>query len=309
MKKYDQVEPGGTDSSKVPVAKATVTIGDTQMPLVGQLIASIVLLIALVIGLNEWDKDEWFKQKNWGYGIAAAVIAMCFSILGIFLSFNSKWNDMPVEFTSSIMKNTASVGSLNNIFLFVWWIIAAGILTFDGPFVLTSNGYFACWAGCILSTIGLGYSINTLQESVTSLGSLLGLGVASVVVILALLGSFSAFLTESIFSMVVACLSLLAVSSIWYAERIEFKINYYVEVPMFSVLSFLWILLACLVTFSGPFQSTGNGYFASWGGAIMSAVLAVSSLKRKEDDSEDPSYVEEGNIESPGDDEPNFSID
>merc|ERR1712014_250826 len=35
--------------------------------------------------------------------------------------------------------------------LFTIWAIGVGFLTFDGPFVFTSNAYFACWGALIIS--------------------------------------------------------------------------------------------------------------------------------------------------------------
>jgi hypothetical protein len=35
--------------------------------------------------------------------------------------------------------------------LFVFWAVAAGVLTFKKPFTFTGNGYFATWLGLIFS--------------------------------------------------------------------------------------------------------------------------------------------------------------
>ena len=49
-----------------------------------------------------------------------------------------------------------TAGFLLAIFLLLWWAAGAGIVTFDGPFTTTSNGYFAAWAGLACSVLLLG---------------------------------------------------------------------------------------------------------------------------------------------------------
>ena len=39
-----------------------------------------------------------------------------------------------------------------------------------------------------------------------------------------------------------------------------------VKVPVFIFFVVTWMILANLVTFRGPFEIPGNGYFAAWGG-------------------------------------------
>ena len=46
-----------------------------------------------------------------------------------------------------------TAGFLLAIFLLLWWAAGAGIVTFDGPFTTTSNGYFAAWAGLACSVL------------------------------------------------------------------------------------------------------------------------------------------------------------
>ena len=39
-----------------------------------------------------------------------------------------------------------------SMFLFVWWCVGTGVITFKAPFTVTSNGYFSAWAGVIFAT-------------------------------------------------------------------------------------------------------------------------------------------------------------
>jgi hypothetical protein len=44
------------------------------------------------------------------------------------------------------------IGHIFAVFLVVWWTVALGVLTLGaGPFKIASNGFFACWAGFLLS--------------------------------------------------------------------------------------------------------------------------------------------------------------
>ena len=40
------------------------------------------------------------------------------------------------------------------------------------------------------------------------------------------------------------------------------------------LLGIAWIIMACFTTFKGPWTTTGNGYFASWGGGLVCFALA-----------------------------------
>ena len=76
----------------------------------------------------------------------------------------------------------ATPNGLLALFLFVWWSVATGILTVMHPcpgaygisgvdpgcnrFTLTGNGYFALWAGCGCSIVGLGLSSTKFKVGV-----------------------------------------------------------------------------------------------------------------------------------------------
>ena len=69
-------------------------------------------------------------------------------------------------------------------------------------------------------------------------------------------------------------------------SRIKFRITYLnlqafakAKFGALALFAFLWLILSCLVTFAGPFSTTGNGYFASWVGDSCAFFAAYASWK------------------------------
>lgn len=237
----------------VGVGKFKIHVSDRQLPLVGVFFAGMVLLIAVCVSAQ--------GVKYYSYGISVAVVAMFFSLLGFMLTFDDNLNDKFAKW--------------NYYFLLVWCFIGACILTFSSPFTVTSNGYFASWGLVIFCLMGVGLSGDSMTLSMVGLGSLLGLGVSAIIVIVASAFEVDGFYrNESIYALVVACLTVIIVA-IFAPEKGIPGTKFYVLL-FFSI---LWIVLACLVTFRGPFLVTGNGYFGSWGGAVTSVFATMSALK------------------------------
>lgn len=130
--------------------------------------------------------------------------------------------------------------------------------------ILALQGYFASWVAVSAAAMALGFTASAFQTSVKGLGALMGLLASSIIVIIALIDwvGHADFLAESIYAMVVACITVLLVLFHIYIKGNGGGDGMF----MFLVLAFfalLWLVLACLVTFRGPFIATGNGYFAS----------------------------------------------
>jgi len=45
------------------------------------------------------------------------------------------------------------------------------------------------------------------------------------------------------------------------------------------ILIIFWFIVACLVTFRGPFEQTGNIYFGSWAADAASSMAAFAANK------------------------------
>ena len=131
----------------------------------------------------------------------------------------------------------------------------------------TGNGYFASWGLVIFSGISMGFSNEKLPANVRKVTDgmhfILGLGAASVVVIVSLIPYFDYYHGyylngEVIFALIVGILSVLVVVNFVYAKMKNNQQLKQYEVPTLSTLAGLWIIAATLATFRGPFLTTGK---------------------------------------------------
>lgn len=235
-----------------------------KMPLAGQLLMATVLLLQITL------EDVEVEPENRSFCIVASIVSLTFVTSSIILTMMKPDLKEKIIYSAQML-GEVSVGYAIDMFLFFWWSITTGIVTFDGPFIELGNGYFASWGGFIFSIIGLGVSLDKLQSAVKGLGNLLGLGVCSVVVIFALTPEFGTkYQSEALYAFIIAMITVVFIGIVFYTKREETLFAFFV----LSLLSCLWIVLAFIVTFRGPFYDTGNGYFGSWGGAILSLMAA-----------------------------------
>jgi len=251
---------GNDEGNVYSVGGYSVNIKEKQMPFLGQLLVAPILILSATLAES--------SSQNYGYATAVGVIALLFSAGGLYIlkkgeMYNQQLMAVPIL-------GPCSVGYTLSLVNFVWWGVAAGILTFSGPFVVTGNGYFAVWAGFFSSALGVGIT----QDHMKDLNQTIRLATASLVIICSVPSQLGGYYDpEAIFALTLACFTLTyCVIQTNFANLISQANNFYI----FMGFTLLWVIEAALVTFRGPFIETGNGYFASWGAAFLCIVSASS---------------------------------
>ncbi len=181
-------------------------------------------------------------------------------------------------------KKSSKIGHYLNIFCFIYSFIGACFLTFKEPLTMTGNGYFAAWTVAYASALTVGMNTDDVGSFIKNLGSVMGLLVSSVVVIIACappIRDEDPYKSEAIYASILAIVTVVIILGfmmldMWKNWKLPNMMNYLV----YGILAGCWIIEACLVTFRGPFVITGNGYFGSWAGAATASWTAFGALNK-----------------------------
>lgn len=232
------------------LGSTTLVIGEHQRPYFFMVVASIILLIESV--------GVFFNE---GYAISVAVIAMLLALGALVMTYKmqDKWNSM---------------GKYIAYFLLLWNTVGAFILTFDGPFIVTSNAYFASWALSIFAFMATDFSFSNLQTNVQNASILAYLLGASIVTMMACifqgLGPW-----KSLLGFLIALFTIALCGVLIFMDQ-KGKIPTF-RTPCLALFSCLWVFAVVILTFkNGVFPLTGNGYIGAWLG-LISCVYAFSS--------------------------------
>lgn len=261
-----------------------IALRGSALPLSVMFVAGIILCIA--------TGQLPSSVRNWGYTIAAGVVSSVFSLFGLILY--QKQDVYTRKLFEAPLVGEVTPGLILAMFLFVWWSIATGIITFSDPFTGTSNanGYLSTWIGLVASVAGLGSTGAKMINAAATAGPLIGLGAASVVMICATPGFIDNNMFDNqgraIFALVVACVTLVSVFVIIILDRATAPSQQRSRVVFYVLLLFflLWFTMACVVTFPGPFREINNGYLGAWGGVFAAVFACDSALKHANGDTD-----------------------
>jgi len=240
-------------------------------PYIGQFVAASVLLISLIVSP--------LRLAYHAYSISAAVIAMVFSMLGIY--FYKKRNIGTRHLATLPLLGAVNLENANDMFIFIWWIFATVVLTFFGPFEETSNGFFAAWIGlyfAVVSSTNGKLNMERMKKATEGEQGYMNVALTASVVLICSLLKFlgSQFWGETVFAMVAGSLTIVIVAMISLTASAKSALKKY---PVFDFLGVFWVISALLTTFRGPFLVTGNGYFAVWAGSV--SCFMVSSVSKE----------------------------
>jgi len=177
-----------------------------------------------------------------------------------------------------------------SLFLFVWWAVGTGVMTFKAPFIVLGNGYFSAWAGLAFTT-HWALNIDIVKSRFTELDkcgkAIVSLGMAAAVEMFACIPYLSGgswcgkcFVGQAAWGLsagvitIIACIVLLKMY-----DDIDAKLFKVSSIIIFIV----WAVVAGVCTFDGPFLSAGNGYFGCWGGFLASTFLLNHVMTREDE--------------------------
>ena len=184
-----------------------------------------------------------------------------------------------IAMTKFAQDKLTMVGKLLNAVNFVYSFVGACFLTFDKPFDQTSNGYFAAWTIVYGSAMAMGMTSNAFGSAIKGLGAVMGLLASSLVVILASITPIKDEMnkSEAFYALVLSCVTLVFILLILGLDKMNKPMPRIISFLAFAILAVCWVISASLVTFRGPFEVTGNGYFASWAGALMASMATFAA--------------------------------
>lgn len=134
-------------------------------------------------------------------------------------------------------------------------------------FFTISINSFASWFTVIFSAAALGFTATAFKSSVRGMGALMGLLCSSIIVVIAIvpwLGKDSFYRNEAIYAMCVSIVTMIVILAVIARQKMTGGdasrgcegIFAFVVLCIFAA---LWVALAAVCTFRGPFLTTGNG--------------------------------------------------
>ena len=240
-------------------------------PLTIVIVASIIELIAALLVPTHKD----------AYALVVGIVSLIVAFLLVLLQSKADGTLHKKLFTlpkvgSQTTGSDVNVERLICFLLFAWWAVGTGILTFTyGPFVVTSNGYFATWLALAGSlTLLDAADVDKAKQSLSiESAPTTVLLIAALVVLAGALQATSRW--EAILCIIIASIAIFfCLALLLAAEKIDEKTKGIMAIVMLVA----WCAEAGIGTFRAPFGVSGNGFFASWVGLLAIVNLAQPAL-------------------------------
>lgn len=282
-----QTTPASTPELKAPHGAALLT-------LIG--LSSAVVFIAGLFRCARADfkdtkteeRDSHANSGNTGAGCSgdetwamfAGLVAVVL-VAGLLLFQKIPWS------SAATTKSTPVFGA----FLSVWWLIAALVLTFKGPFFLVSNGFLGAWIASLASLIYAlevskrvhNFAARVSGERDKINAHVLILIVASVVELIAAALFCKAGCTGlNAYAVAVGAASIFFCLVLVLDPTIDAAANH-LNLSLAVILFLWWFVAAIILTFITPFVEASNGFWATWVAAFTSGFIAKEAIAARMD--------------------------
>lgn len=259
----------GRSRSGSMYAELSQLVGERVLPrLIMIVLCSFVVMLQSSVELGRASGDGGTQS----YGIAVGSISM-----GVTLGMLGMAKLKPQTFSNYVIpKIPGELTILQSfaVFLFVWWVPGAIVLTFFAPFRGTSNAYFATWAALIASLLVLADTWMAVGDKLRALStsrihtdgnarSLVAMTLASILVFFASFEYVGEGVSQGTYALIVSMISA-CLSALTFFLTEKQKIGLAVKKAIAATLVINWIIAAIILTFDQPFTFTSNGFFGTW---------------------------------------------
>lgn len=131
----EEASPVEEEKTTIGIAGYSVSLPTKVVPYVAMELMAVILLIALTT--NAFARNS----GNYGYGLTVVILAMLLGMAGIYLVTKPALYDKSLATLPVV--GPVSLGYGLAVFLSIWWFVGACVLTFSGPFTVTSK-YVPC---------------------------------------------------------------------------------------------------------------------------------------------------------------------
>lgn len=171
---------------------------------------------------------------------------------------------------------SSTTGALLATLFTLWWLAGTTLLTFWGPFLITNNPYFGCWAALITScrmliaTSGRAQDAFRRSRELKVVRPFAGLLLSSAV----LFGACLRHVFESGEAIYILAVTVTTAVFVVLLLLQRARLAQSCRTIILIVILLLWVSVVWMATFVGPFALTGNGFFSAWLG-LPCALLAL----------------------------------